>query len=81
MNIDTGELVRLIANQNIEESGLIPVPDEFSELAEKKLGQQDRIFVDMAQDTLLTRWVKDERKKKKKSRRKMAKKSKRINYK
>jgi len=69
MNIDTGELRRIMdgvlpeefkkaAEKNTLRNSWQPVPDELQEEAMRELGDQQRVFVDMQKDTLLTQWAK-----------------------
>jgi hypothetical protein len=58
------------------------VPEEFSEEANRLLGEQDRIFVDMEKDTPLVNWAKSQHKPdNSKKKRKMAKQSRKQNRK
>ena len=94
MNVDTGELYRLLSHQQEELINQIgaekeknikeyfeQVPTEFEEEAMQELGDNDYVKVDMTKNTPLVNWAKKENKKKKKRKAKMAKKSKRNNRK
>ena len=67
MNIDTGEIARFKSMigvdlaQGQDMTGFIQVPDDLSDEAEKALAGQDRVVVDLAADTPLSRWANTER--------------------
>ncbi len=87
MDCGTGELIKLypdLANSLKQELNprFTPVPDELRADAEAELGDQDRVMVDMEQDTPLTRWAKSQNKRVdhgRKARQQMAKASRRRN--
>ena len=61
-----------------------PVPDEFSEEAERLLGEKERVFADMTASTPLVNWAKSQRNQphpdgNRKHRRQMAKQSRKKN--
>ena len=61
MDCNTGDLRRLTEGFSVEKArrlGLIPVPDEHQAEADAELGNQDRVMVDMTQDTPLVNWAK-----------------------
>jgi hypothetical protein len=89
MNCDTGELRKFSDSLTNEEreaffKNFIPVPQEFSEEAERLLGEEERVFADMTTDTPLVNWAKSQRNQphpdgNRLHRRKMAKESRRKN--
>ena len=92
MNVNTGELFRTdseigrrFAQAMAEHDGEIKaVPKEFSEEAERLLGEEERVFADMTADTPLVNWAKSQRNQpnpdgNRKHRRKMAKESRKRN--
>lgn len=44
MNLETGELIRLMGGAKAPE-GFVPVPNELSEIAEKALGNKNSVFL------------------------------------
>jgi hypothetical protein len=83
MNVDTGELRRLAKyadEKEIIKEGFTSVPAELQEEANKELGSQDSVMVDMKKDTPLANWANQTRvASKKKAKNKMAKASRRRN--
>lgn len=82
MNIDTGELMRLYADQFIPE-GFESVPDEFQDEANELLGDKESVLVEVDGDSNLSKWRRQQLSVKeranKKNRRKIAKSSRRKN--
>jgi hypothetical protein len=81
MNCDTGELRRLLGLETPPE-GFVQVPDDLAEEAEKELGENQSVFVDLKQRTPLANFAKSQRTQaKKNTRKRMSKASKRKNRK
>lgn len=83
MNVDTGELRRLLSHEEelkLIKNGFTPVPEELKEEANRALGNRDSVVIDMETDTPLANWANKARSKnKKKTKRKMATTSRRRN--
>ena len=62
MNIDTGELIRLMDNSDIP-NGFVEVPDRFSKEAESLLRDEKSVFVDMQTPSQLVNWARKEKRK------------------
>lgn len=80
MNRDTGELRHLLADQEIP-TNFTPVPNDLVKEANKELGGQSSVMVDMTKDTPLVRWAKQSKPAKKRNHIKQAKESRRNNRK
>lgn len=69
MNVNTGELFRMTPEMRQKlgselgefNSPIKAVPGEYSEEAERLLGEKDRVFADMTSDTPLVGWAKSQR--------------------
>lgn len=85
MNVDTGELRRLSAEEfkEIDKTffkDFVPVPDTFQKEADTLLGDKDSVMVDMTQNTPLVNWSKKKKAEKdKKAKRKIAEASRKRN--
>jgi uncharacterized protein YecA (UPF0149 family) len=67
MNVDTGELRRILIGDEKSEAeqiaelmkhGFTPIPDELSKEANKELKDRDSVMVDMKKKSPLTAWAK-----------------------
>ena len=82
MNVDTGEIRRYLAGEELDD-GFVPVPKELEDEANALLGDNDRAHVDLSEDSGLSKFAQQKRAANKRNqknimRRKLAKKSRRI---
>ncbi|WP_342422928.1 hypothetical protein [Paenibacillus sp. FSL E2-0178] len=66
MNIDTGELIRLKQSQPVS-GGFVPIPRELQREANKQLGDNESVIVDLSSNGPLSKWAKALRKKRRKA--------------
>lgn len=78
MNIDTGKLERLYENQKLE-ANFVQVPRELEQEALRELDGKQSTIVDLTTNSPLANFARSQRKKRQKTRQKMAKASKRRN--
>jgi len=64
MNVDTGELMRLMNEQDIQD-GFTKVPCKYSEEAESYLVDHENVFVNMQTSSPLVNWAKKEKRRRK----------------
>jgi hypothetical protein len=66
LNIDTGELIRLKQSQPVS-GGFVPIPRELQREANKQLGDNESVIVDLSSNGPLSKWAKAQRKKRRKA--------------